>query len=232
MKVIVTGATGFLGTEILRQCVASPHITSVIALARRDLGPEWQAEKKITTLKVKDFGAFSDEELEVLKGADGCFWTLGTTPDKAKSMTAEEMKTVNEDWPTNAAKAWSQWPLPDGRVFRFIYTSGFLASPAEALDQKLWFAEEMRKGRAYTERNLFEIVKTGKLDVYLTKPAFITNGEPLLGRLFLGRGSVSKEAMTACYIDLLLNGNEKKILLNADLRNIGAAALEKFAAEK
>ncbi|KAK6357700.1 hypothetical protein TWF718_002009 [Orbilia javanica] len=232
MKVIVTGGTGFLGTEILRQCVANPKITSIIALSRRDLKPEWQAEKKITTLKVTDFGTYSPEDLKVLEGAEGCFWTLGTTPDKGRHMTNEELKTVNEDWPTNAAKAWSQWPLPDGKVFRFVFTSGSLVPDPEHLDQKLWFGEYMRKGRAYTEQNLFEIAKTGKLDAYVAKPGFITNGEPLWLKLAFGKGVVSKEAVTASYLDILFNGNEKKVLWNHDLRVVGAEALKKLAEEK
>ncbi|KAK6508860.1 hypothetical protein TWF481_003626 [Arthrobotrys musiformis] len=232
MKVIITGVTGFLGTEILRQCVANPKITSIIALARKDLAPEWQAEKKITTLKITDFGTYSPEDLKVLEGADGVFWTLGTTPDKGRHMTPEQLKTINEDWPTNAAKLWSQWPLPDGRVFRFIFTSGSLVPDPEQLDEKLWFGEVMRKGRAYTELNLFEIAKTGKLDTYIAKPGFITNGEPLLLKLAFGKGYVSKEAVAACYLDLLFNGNEKKVLWNPDLRSVGAAALKKLVAEK
>ncbi|KAK6516143.1 hypothetical protein TWF506_006053 [Arthrobotrys conoides] len=232
MKVIVTGGTGFLGTEILKQCVANPEITSIIALARRDLSPEWQAEKKITTLKVKDFGTYSPEELKVLEGADGCFWALGTTPDRARHMTNEELKTVNEDWPTNAAKVWSQWPLPNGRVFRFIFTSGSLVPDPADLDQKLYFGEYMRKGRAYTERNLLEISKEGKLDAYITKPGFITNGHPLLWKITFGKWWVSKEAVAASYLDILFNGNEKKALWNDDLRVVGAEALKKFAAQK
>ncbi|KAK6362645.1 hypothetical protein TWF730_000100 [Orbilia blumenaviensis] len=232
MKVIVTGPTGFLGAEILRQCVASPKITSIIAIARRDLAPEWQAEQKITTLKVNDFGTYSEQDLEVLKGAEGCFWTLGSTPNRALKMTPEEVKTVNEDWPTNAAKTWSQLPLPDGKIFRFVYTSGALVPPVEDLDKKLWFGEDMRKRRTYTERNLFDIAKTGKLDVYIAKPGFITTGEPFLWQLTLGKGYVSKEAMTAGYLDLVFTGSEQKILWNHDLRTFGAAALKKFAAEK
>ncbi|KAF3087275.1 hypothetical protein TWF569_008950 [Orbilia oligospora] len=232
MKVIVTGGTGFLGAEILRQCVANPEITSIIALARRDLSQEWQAEKKITTLKIKDFGTYSPEDLKVLEGAEGCFWALGTTPDKARHMTNEELKTVNEDWPTNAAKAWSQWPLPDGKVFRFVFTSGSLVPSPEDLDQKLWFGEYMRKGRAYTEQNLLGIAKEGKLDAYVAKPGFITTGTPLFGRLTFGKWWVSKEAMTAGYLDLLLHGNEKKVFWNDDLRHLGAEAQKKFAAKK
>ncbi|KAF3916641.1 hypothetical protein ABW20_dc0104601 [Dactylellina cionopaga] len=223
MKVIITGATGYFGGEVLRQCVASNQITSIIALVRRDLKPELQNEK-VTSIKVEDFGEFSDETLEKMKGAEG------TTPNNRAGMTMEQLKIVNEVWPTKAAEAFSK--LPEGKKFRFIYTSGFLVPGPEILDKKLWFAEEFRKGRAYTERNLLDLAKEGKIEAVITKPAFITNGEPLLGRLLGGTMSVSKEAMAACYLDAVFNGCDKQVLSNGDLKIRGAAALEKFASKE
>ena len=43
---------------------------------------------------------------------------------------------------------------------------------------------------------------------------------------------MTKEALTAGYLDLLFNGNEKKVFWNDDLKRIGAEAQKKFAAEK
>jgi uncharacterized protein YbjT (DUF2867 family) len=37
MKLIVTGATGFIGTEVIRQVLSNPTITSIIALARKPI---------------------------------------------------------------------------------------------------------------------------------------------------------------------------------------------------
>ncbi|CAG8983331.1 hypothetical protein HYALB_00007459 [Hymenoscyphus albidus] len=39
MKLIVTGATGFVGTEVLRQALRNPEITEIIALARKHVDP-------------------------------------------------------------------------------------------------------------------------------------------------------------------------------------------------
>ncbi|EPS36466.1 hypothetical protein H072_10014 [Dactylellina haptotyla CBS 200.50] len=230
MKVIVTGGTGFLGSEMLRACVANKHITSVIALSRRDLGAEFQNEPKITTIKTTDFGSYSDEDLAKMKGAIGCLWTMGTTPDKARALSHEQLIESEQGWPTRSAEIFSK--LPEGRKFTFVYTSGWLVPNADALDKPLWIAEDMRKVRGYTEKKLFDLAAEGKVDTVVAKPKFITTGETLWGRLTAGYFTVRKEAMAALYIDTVLNPGEKKLLSNDDLRSMGAAALEKFAKEK
>jgi uncharacterized protein YbjT (DUF2867 family) len=36
MKLIIAGSTGFVATEIIRQAIRNPSITSIVALARRE----------------------------------------------------------------------------------------------------------------------------------------------------------------------------------------------------
>lgn len=74
MKVIITGATGYLGQEVLQQCAAHEKIDEVVTLVRRDLPAEFKDHPKITVVKVTDFGKFSDDTLKQLEGADGCIW--------------------------------------------------------------------------------------------------------------------------------------------------------------
>jgi len=73
MKFILLGSTGFIGKEVLDQCLKTPVITSIIALSRRDL-PEGAANPKLTTVIVEDFKLYSESVLEQLKGADACIW--------------------------------------------------------------------------------------------------------------------------------------------------------------
>ncbi|KAJ6260053.1 hypothetical protein Dda_5699 [Drechslerella dactyloides] len=215
MKVILTGVTGYLGPEVVRQCIANTQITSIVTLARRDLAPEFENEKKIIAIKVDDFGEYSEDVIQKMDGAVGCIWMMGTTPKKAAGIPRETLKKINIEWPSQSAKTFSTRlsPPPSGAKFRFIYTSGFLAPGPEVLDKNLWFAEETRKTRvsldlqmflrvslycangnfdradlqSWTEKYILDVEKEGRLEAIFAKPAMITNGEPLMWRLLGGK---------------------------------------------
>jgi uncharacterized protein YbjT (DUF2867 family) len=75
MKVILTGCTGFIGNEVLNQCLARPDISSIIALSRRPLPSTPQfTNPKLKVVILKDFTTYTDSVLEELKGAHGCVW--------------------------------------------------------------------------------------------------------------------------------------------------------------
>jgi uncharacterized protein YbjT (DUF2867 family) len=40
MKILVTGATGMVGSEVIRQAVLDPRITSVVSVVRREVTSE------------------------------------------------------------------------------------------------------------------------------------------------------------------------------------------------
>lgn len=73
MKVILTGSTGFVGREVLSQCLQHPVITSIVALSRRDL----PAHEKLQVAIVEDFLTYSDTIREEIKDADACIWYDG-----------------------------------------------------------------------------------------------------------------------------------------------------------
>lgn len=73
MKVIITGATGYIGGAALKRALAVPEVTEVIVLARRE--PEIQ-NSKLTTLIKKDFNTYTSDEIAKLKGAEACIWYI------------------------------------------------------------------------------------------------------------------------------------------------------------
>lgn len=74
MKVILTGVTGFIGSEVFTQCCANPAITSIIALTRRPLSANITKDPQVEIIIMKDFITYSKEVIEQLEGADACIW--------------------------------------------------------------------------------------------------------------------------------------------------------------
>jgi len=78
MKLIVTGATGFIGNEVLRQCIANPEVTSVLVVSRREPAKDLMAFPKVKVILHEDFSEWPASLLEQLEGAEGCIWYLNT----------------------------------------------------------------------------------------------------------------------------------------------------------
>ena len=74
MKVILTGVTGFIGHETLLQCLASPAITSIVALSRRAPPDNIPKSPKLSTIIINDFTNYTPEVMKELAGAEACIW--------------------------------------------------------------------------------------------------------------------------------------------------------------
>ena len=79
MKLIVTGASGFVAQEIIRQSLSIPQITSVIALARRPIAPPpklgTEADaSKLKVVVIEDYGTYPDDVKTQLAYSDACIW--------------------------------------------------------------------------------------------------------------------------------------------------------------
>lgn len=73
MKLIIVGATGFVGSEILRQSLLRADITSVVAVTRRALTSAPQSPK-LQNVVVKDYDQYDSDAKSIFKGANGCIW--------------------------------------------------------------------------------------------------------------------------------------------------------------
>ena len=75
MKLIVAGATGLVGSEIIKLSLEIPEITSVIALARKPVQVEGgRTPSKVKSVIIKDYGEYSDDAKAEFAGADACIW--------------------------------------------------------------------------------------------------------------------------------------------------------------
>lgn len=82
MKLIIGGATGFVGKEILRQALRCPTITSVVTLGRRPVpGEDFQGAiveaqyaSKHTDVVLADLEHYPETALKLIANADACIW--------------------------------------------------------------------------------------------------------------------------------------------------------------
>jgi len=80
MKLIVTGATGFVGTEVIRQALRNSAIISDIALARKPVslpdnaGPHAETSKFSSVILEDWINPYPLPIQEAIKGADACIW--------------------------------------------------------------------------------------------------------------------------------------------------------------
>lgn len=77
MKLIVVGATGFVGGEVVRQALRNPAITSIVAITRRamQLPADVVDASKFCYFVLEDWLSPYPQSLKVLiEGADACIW--------------------------------------------------------------------------------------------------------------------------------------------------------------
>jgi nucleoside-diphosphate-sugar epimerase len=85
MKLIITGASGFVATEVIRRSLSLPQITSVIAIARRpvsapdNLYPEADPSK-LHSAVVKDYDEYPGDVKKQFADADACIWYCAFHP--------------------------------------------------------------------------------------------------------------------------------------------------------
>lgn len=78
MHVILTGATGLVGSSVLNQLLQQPasRVSHISILGRKN-SPLAEGKPNITFIKHDDFTSYPPELLEKLKGANACIWALG-----------------------------------------------------------------------------------------------------------------------------------------------------------
>src|SRR5687768_12249451 len=91
MKLILFGATGMVGSGVLREALADPAVETVLSIGRRSCGV---VHPKLRELLLPDLFDFSSVESQ-LKGWDGCIWAVGISSvgldEAAYSKVTEEL---------------------------------------------------------------------------------------------------------------------------------------------
>ena len=78
MKIILAGSTGYIGREVLKECLAHAEVSSIVALSRLDLNIS-HAKLRVMVVDNDDFFLHHPPELlSHVQEADACIYCLGT----------------------------------------------------------------------------------------------------------------------------------------------------------
>jgi nucleoside-diphosphate-sugar epimerase len=145
MKIILTGATGFVGSEILRELIACESVTAVTCLSRREVRLR---SPKVTTVLHEDFSNYNGALLERLSDHRACIWAMG---GKASEL-GDELARITHTFTLEFAEGMAAYTQDHAHSFAFCYLSGMGADPTESA--WLPWEKQTRRLKGRTELDL------------------------------------------------------------------------------
>ncbi|KAF5622325.1 hypothetical protein F52700_10588 [Fusarium sp. NRRL 52700] len=230
-ELIIVGATGYVGSGVLRQALTFSDVTSVIAVTRRPLE---QTAAKLQNVVVPDYGTYSAAAKEAFAGAGACIWTVGVTPRHAFRMDPEEVRKVCQDYTMAGLEAMRSSGVV--RPFRVAYLSGVAVS--RDANQSLWIAPKYRRIRTIVENQVVAFAKDsdGAVEAVIAKPGFIPAQRGILvtAQTAISRSlgistaeAVVLDDLAIALIDQVVHGIEKDPLWPADLNRLAQKVKDK-----
>ncbi|KAI0156590.1 hypothetical protein GGR57DRAFT_85605 [Xylariaceae sp. FL1272] len=215
MKVIITGATGFVGSEIVRQAIANDKITQAFVLTRKPLPDEFTKSEKVKVFTVDFSAPFSEDLLGQLSGADACIWALGGRAPQFPDV--ETARKVSVDYTLSAAKAFLTHltgNLPASRKFRFVFCSGKFAEWDD--NKSLAFMSDSRHIKGQVEKALCSLADENKdkFEILIARPGGIlpTHGNRLKEIAAKSVGFIRVDHLGRDFIRLATEGHSQRIL--------------------
>ncbi|MEX0347163.1 MAG: NAD(P)H-binding protein [Rhizobiaceae bacterium] len=212
MKVLLTGATGMVGSLVLRHCLEGQDITEVVSLLRRPSGIQ---HPKMSELIIDDFLAF-EEGAAYFQGIDAVYYCQGVYTG---AVDRDLFRQITVDYPEMLAKI-IKTASPDAR---FCLLSG--AGADRTGRSRVAFAKD--KGEIENR-----LSKLGMGAFHSFRPGYIfpvtPRQEPGLGyRLMrwlypiirlLGEGSsIRSTELAEAMFQVGLQGHPKEVLENRDI---------------
>lgn len=124
MRIVLTGATGFVGSEILQQVLSRPEITAVTCISRRPVGIQ---HRKVRNILHSDFTSCPGKLAEGMAEHGALIWALGAKVSDVSDAAEYERATVTSTLVFAGALAHRL-----SHPFRFCYLSGMGADPGES----------------------------------------------------------------------------------------------------
>jgi hypothetical protein len=191
MKVILAGSTGFIGREVLTQCLKTPSITSILALSRREL-PGTISDPRLKVVILKDFASYPDSVLKELASADACIWygLYGSIyiyklysllwPNWLTDLVGRSIGTYNGnplidiEYPLAFANAFVKTLAGRTKQFRYVHLGGMLTEQDQ--EKRLWYYQSGRRVRVrdYGFPNRLRLCHTSLLKLYIKSTHLLT----------------------------------------------------------
>ena len=163
MHLILTGATGLVGSSVLHSMLQTSSITKISILSRSPVAQATAAnDPRVTVIQHSDFSSYPASVLDQLRGADGCVWALGISQTK---VSAADYVAITKDYTLAAADAFSN--LGGKQPFRFIYVSGEGATQTPGR-----FSAIFARVKGQTESALADLT-SDRLQADSVRPAFV-----------------------------------------------------------
>ncbi|KAJ3004836.1 hypothetical protein HKX48_001029 [Thoreauomyces humboldtii] len=176
IKLILTGATGTAGSEVLRQALVHPNVERLTVLSRRPLPPHVAPaggdHPKLKVIIHKDYDSYPPELMKELQGHDAVIWAQGIS---AIGFKEDAYSVITHDYPVAAAKAFAALkPADGGKKFVFAYLSG----EGTVQDGKSSQLFARVKGKAEVALANLPLAFPS-LETYSFRPAGIINTQPV-----------------------------------------------------
>ncbi len=215
MKIIVTGATGLVGAEVLRQAILDETIEEITAIVRRPLTLQHPKIKTIIHQNFLDYSTLSD----VIKKHDAFLWCLGISQSQ---VSKEEYQTITYDYTIAAANAVEK-VNPE---MTFLFLSGMGADSSEK--SKTIFARVKGKAENALLKMSFKklfIVRPGGIKPIHKNPNTAFSNKmmipffPILELLYPAM-VISSVQLAKVIVHIAKNGSKKQLMENTFLKEI------------
>ncbi|KAL2065726.1 hypothetical protein VTL71DRAFT_3396 [Oculimacula yallundae] len=231
MKIILTGSTGMIGTEVLTQSINNSTLTEIIVLSRRPLPASHPTSPKIKTILIEDFLSYPSSVLDQLSGAEACIWALGGIPSRFPDLATA--RKVNIDFPLAAAKAFAEKLARQlsAKIFRFVYVSGH-AVDRDLSKQHRFFNDAIHiKGDIENKLVALEAEHPQSLAVYLPRPGSVIPPNNRLVTVLVKLTTSFYPAMkceefAAAMIDVAIRGADEQVLSHDVMQERGRKKLD------
>jgi uncharacterized protein YbjT (DUF2867 family) len=215
VRVIVFGATGMVGTSVLRQCLLDPDVESVLSIGRKASGESHPKLRDLIRPDMFDAGVDARE----LSGYDSCFFCLGVS---SVGMNEADYTHFTYD----LTMGWARALAAANPAMRFLYVSGMGTGGASMWARVKGRTEEellalfpaaimIRLGALRPMHGESSKAPGGSVILTLLSPVW-----PLLQWLWPS-GIITSEELGRAMIRAARDGAPKRVLESADLVALG-----------